>query len=97
MGTVAVCNNCKGTGEIDSGAPDPQGHFIDTLCPVCMGIGKLNLETAQHDADCCGIRIYIIDDKHTSLAVAVDPDWKIIVDSDSDEHVLCKRICATYW
>jgi len=26
------CERCNGTGEVDSGAPDPQGHFIKIPC-----------------------------------------------------------------
>lgn len=27
-----ICALCNGTGEVDSGAPDPQGHFIQIAC-----------------------------------------------------------------
>lgn len=26
------CIQCDGTGKVDSGAPDPQGHFIQIPC-----------------------------------------------------------------
>lgn len=33
------CTNCGGTGEVDSGAPDPQGYFVNVTCPECEGTG----------------------------------------------------------
>ena len=34
-----VCSFCGGTGAVDSGAPSPQGYFIDVPCPECDGTG----------------------------------------------------------
>jgi hypothetical protein len=30
-----ICPHCEGIGEVDSGAPDPQGNFIMVDCPHC--------------------------------------------------------------
>ena len=35
MASYLLCPICDGTGEVDSGAPDPQGHFINVVCPGC--------------------------------------------------------------
>jgi hypothetical protein len=35
------CLNCLGTGEVDSGAPQPMGGgFYTVACPYCDGTGK---------------------------------------------------------
>lgn len=34
------CLRCEGTGEVDSGAMDPQGYPINLVCPDCEGEGK---------------------------------------------------------
>jgi len=34
-----LCRTCGGVGEVDSGAPDPQGYFINVTCPTCNGRG----------------------------------------------------------
>lgn len=36
------CVRCNGTGEVDSGALDPQGHFIQILCEC---------QTEQHECE----------------------------------------------
>ena len=52
LSTPAVepkCGTCGGTGEVDSGAPDPQGYFIDMPCPDCTQ--PVATWLAQHDAE----------------------------------------------
>jgi len=36
-----VCRECEGTGEVDSGAPKPEGgDYYTVTCPSCNGTGK---------------------------------------------------------
>ena len=36
-----VCRECEGTGEVDSGAPTPEGgDYYTVTCPSCNGTGK---------------------------------------------------------
>ena len=44
------CVRCNGTGEIDSGAPDPQGHFIQIPCEC---------QTEQHEWHIEGRDVFI--------------------------------------
>ena len=99
--TLAKCKNCDETGEVDSGALDPQMVGISITCPVCMGIGKAVVDEVTSVGDCCDCKIYWYESifyakdgaeiAYCRIAFAVDMYGNIVM-ANYDDNELCRNL-----
>lgn len=47
-GRTVKCQECDGTGAVDSGGSDPQGKFINVPCPYCDARGVRAIDEREH-------------------------------------------------
>ena len=93
MSKIITCENCDKRGEIDSGAPDPQGHFISITCPTCLGFKNFDLSKFKLTEPCCGLDFY----QGSDLSLAYDEDWDILIMVSTDPaESLCWHLRDVY-